>query len=480
MLGGSVSNRKVRVLTADPRDTAGMTARSLPAEVIEVVDADPSAFGPMRAPRPPHQPWTTHQRHIAALIAVAVVAAMIGAGVLIAHPWRHPPTWTRYPAPAVDPSGTDLLVLGQAPAPLVSAIRALDASGAAADPGELFASPGAHTNVGRWILFRVDRSQAGGSDLASSAVLDTAPNGASRLEWADELGRWTVTSFGLEEARVRAFAAALSWHDDAPTLDRSFPLGDLTPIGSVAGFDAASRLASGLGQAALPNGVTVAYYRSVRYPTAIASTPAPDDAAGLMTFVLPGTPTDVRGHPGVLANSVTLGRVLTWVEDGRLVLVAGPQDPDSLHRLATSIEPTTDATAWRAGVNGASITSSTTTAVPIGFGTTPDGRNWTVSGRFGTVTVVCATVDAEPGAPPPESACVADQHATLPHMMFIETSVGTIVVALSNAPTGAILKLHDVEDHLTFLPLRPLVWNISAYTFLPNKGDGYSLIEGSG
>ncbi len=445
-----------------------------------MVDADPSAFGPMRAPRRPREPWTPRQRHLAAVIALSLVGVAIGVGVLVAKPWRHPPTWTRYPTPVVDPTGTDLLVLGRPPAPLVSAIRALDDATPAVPAGELFASPGARPQAGRWIMFRVDPSATKGIGTSSTAALDTSPNGTGRLDWSDAVGRWTVTSFGLDEARVRAFAAALSWHDDAPTLDRRFPLGDLTPIGSVAGFDAATRLASGLGQAALPAGVTVAYYRSVLYPTAIASTPAPDDAAGLMSFVLFGTETDVRGHPGVLANSVSLGRVLTWVEDGRLVLVAGPQDPDALHQLASSVEPTTDAIAWRAGANGASITSSSTTAIPIGFGTAPDGRKWAVSGRFGTVTVVCATVDAVPGAPPPESVCTADQHATLPQMMWIDTSVGTIVVALSNAPTGAILKLHDVDGRVSYLPLRPLVWNISAYTFLPTPGAGYSLIEGSG
>lgn len=462
------------------RATLGATARATDDPgVIEVIDADPAAFGPaVRAPARPSSPTHRASRRRMRRATLALLVAVGAAAVVATRPWEPSAVWRTFPLEVGATTLPAQLVLAQPATPLFSVLHdAQPTSAALADDGlgHVFAAPGATYERGRWALFRIDQITGGSAATvavtAEAAVVEAAAGGRSRLVWSPSpTRRYTVETQELTSEETRAFGTAVGEHAGHAALRRAYTLGDLQPVAGVGALIVAQQLLDGLARGATAGNATIVRYRGFVTPTSVSTVEAPADAVSAVGFLLGGSPASVNDHPGVTAASPTLGTVVAWVQGGRLVVVTDAVPQDDLLRVAAAVQPATDSTH---PFNSSTGGEATTVDVVVGSGVSAGGRSWTATAHFGRATThVCVAVDNG------QSNCRRDVHATLPRIHHVSSEVGDVVVVFSNAANPGSVMLRGPDESEVLLPLQPLVWNIAATAFVAAPEQSYTLVAG--
>lgn len=355
-------------------------------ELIELIEADPTAFGGQPAEGATGRAAEVDEHHAAHRSAVPGVTmgvlALLLAAVLVAVALP--------PLRAVERTGRVLsfpplrrqlstldghLVFAEPPGEVSSAGLGAVSSDGRVGPsalrdltGYLFAASGAHFTLsgegsGRWAAFW---SAPAGSidDPGPVSTPTTQVQGAPAS--VDDYGDETVVVFGPVDGRtfsVRThdlgsaaslrFAEAVAIRAGVPTITDDRALADLQPVGSIAEYGAALDVVLTPGESAIPstNLVFVQYAGEASRYT-LASVPAAHETMlPMLHFLMPqGHEREVRGTTGwVVGDGLTpdllgsgTGTLVAWVEGGRLILVIGPDDELSTLALANSIRPASD------------------------------------------------------------------------------------------------------------------------------------------
>ncbi|MDP2291592.1 MAG: hypothetical protein Q8M22_10415, partial [Actinomycetota bacterium] len=441
-------------------------------ELIDVIDTEPGVFGPSGprerdTPRPPRRPPPWPYLAVAAAVVVAAVLVLL-------RPWDTPPAWRTFPVTHDPPTQPGPWVLSEPPAPLMSVLAADDpavASPSQTDLGHLFAADGATYDRGRWAMFRVHAvadDDVGNDGMTAvdprAADIDDAGGQRRQLTWQPEpTQRITVTAHGFTDADLRTFAAVVGVHDGHAALRTGYALGSLRPRSSVTGFVAAQQVLDSFGQAPPPPTVSIVRYRAVNTPTAVATNPAPSDAAEAVRFLLGGTDTTVGDRAAVSSRSSTMGTVIAWVDGGLLKVTTGSLSPTLIAQRAATVRPLAE--------SDVPATVDAADAVSVGRGRT-DGHTWEATAHFGRVTAICVILDGDEST----SNCAFDAHATLPQFNYVTTDLGIVVVVLSNRADPGAVRFTSLEGETSVRRLRPLVWDISALAFLPEGSRSYTLV----
>ncbi len=358
-------------------------------ERIDLIDVDRAVFVD-NAPRPGIN-WSQVVLKAVGLLAVLAVA--------IAVWWPEPPEWRVFkPAPVPVAGLTDELVLDDPPGQLIQVELPPAPTGVRPELGYVFGEPYGRYLTRRWALFRTRTSSL--QSAPQSTTLATVNGVGAKLrrvrvrrevEWGPIDGRtWRVTTNMLDESQALEFANQVGLVDGLPALRTRYDLGDMVPIGSVAAFDCVVLLTDlfhdehGTG-AAQP---TLLRWGTPEDPVSLGSIAVPSDALPMVEFVLgAGEPTTVHSQPAVMIKSRVLADwVIGWVEDGRLILVAGNVSPEELLALAETVRPATD-DEWAEVV----LASQTPLSIPL-FPVD------TTSVNFGDNVTLYEGVDPETGA----------------------------------------------------------------------------------
>ena len=333
------------------RHLALMRATREEHERIDLIDVDRAVFVDDGTPQSSRRsPQVLKGFGLVVLIAVAAV---------IWWPSSDPPEWRVYkPAPVPAAGLTAELIFDRPPGPIVAADLAPAPADIKPEVGYVFGEPDGSFLTRRWAAFRTRASSLPSApDSAGLASVNGIAANVKRVrvrhdvEWGPVDGRtWLVTTNMLDGSQALEFANQVGFVDGLPALAHRYDLGDMVPIGSVAAFDCVVLLTDlfhgerGRG-AAQPSLVT---WATLDGPVSLGSIAAPSDALPLVEFVLgAGRPTVVHEQPGVFITSKVLdGPVIAWVEDGRLIMVAGDVTNEKLYALAESVRPASDGE-WR-------------------------------------------------------------------------------------------------------------------------------------
>lgn len=349
---------------------------------IELIDADPDAFGP--AERPPRLPRPQRQwrRPWLAPLAFGVAAAVVAGAVFVAwRPWGDPPTiGLRFPTSATPaPSLTERLVLDAPPAELGAASLGSGPQDAGSSltnldgaAGHFFAAPGAtagfgQPSSGRWAaFFAVPEARSTAPSVRTSSARITvqgAPgqlttsvgNRTTDLTFGPVAGMvYSVVTSELTQQETLAFAEAVSVDDDVSAVRDSRALAGLRPVGSIADFVAAVRVVAAaiqptIGQA----GVVSVQYGADDTRLAVTSRGATEKILPMLRFLLGGAGegATIHGEPALvfaaddgdpLAGSDELGTAIAWVEGDRMVMVNGHDGPEAIRSFAETVRPAAD------------------------------------------------------------------------------------------------------------------------------------------
>lgn len=348
---------------------------------IELIDADPDAFGPTerpaRPPRPPRRP-----RPWLAPLAFGVAAALVAAAAFVAwRPWDERRTISlRFPtSDDAAPTLTERLVLDEPPATLGAASLGLAVDGTQSSlanlegaTGHFFAEPEAtvgfgQASAGRWAaFFAVPEDRSTAPSIRTSSAVITVQGAPGQL--ITSVGNRTIDlTFGpidglmysvvtseLTQQETLAFAGAVSAEGDASIVRDSTALARLRPVGSIADFVAALRLVAGAIEPANEQaGVVSAQYGADTDRVSVTSRSATAEILPMLRFLLGATERDttVHGEPALvftaddgdpLAGSDELGTIVAWVEGDRAVMVSGQEDAATTTSLAETVRPATD------------------------------------------------------------------------------------------------------------------------------------------
>ena len=380
---------------------------------IEVIDADPGAFGGSGAdasttPRP-HRPrprW---------LVPVAVVSVTaVAAVVFVWQPWQQPPTWRTFdaPAPTVAELGNHLLP-ATAPGPLTTMTEPTSTVGVNVPSnaiGHVFAEPDASYGSRRWAFFEAAATGAGDAAPAAATeewTVQGLPASLAHLrvrnqfEWGPFGGfNWHTSSNLLSTDEALAFAEAVGVQQGQAAIRHSYDLGTLQPLGTVSAFHSAFALEDALTDGPFATAVeatVVEYTVDTEAAVQVASVPAPPDGLALVEFVFGnGSPATVHALPAVLLTSRDLGTTVVWLEGGRLIAVTGGRIPrPEVLTLAESVGPVTDdewATATQPVFDVDAVDFVVTDAaaqVDVGGGVTATGVPWRASITPGNPMLTC-------------------------------------------------------------------------------------------
>ena len=347
---------------SDMRDCGTMRGARDQPEQIDLIEVDPAIFGEPAvggAARPADRPRQVSKA--VGLVAVIAVAAVIW------WPRTKAPEWQVF-QPAVVPAAglTEKLVFADPPGMLVTADLAPRPVDVKPELGYVFAEPGGTMLTRRWASFRArstnlpDAPASGGDANVSGAPAEVRRIRVRHyIEWGPLDGHtWTVTTNLFEEQRAIEFANHVAIIEERPALAHRYDLGEMQPIGSTAALDVVVMLTSLLAGDRILGPVmptmltwataaTVGLHPTLERAVSLASIPAPADGLPLVEFVL-GTGNAITIHdlPAVTITSKKLGPVVAWLEDGRLIMVAGDMADDDLIALAESVRPAT-AGEWR-------------------------------------------------------------------------------------------------------------------------------------
>lgn len=314
---------------------------------IDLIDVDPEVFNDDgSAPAARGRPRLLT---ILALMVVVAVAATLWWPSGSGHDWR---VYASAPVPVA--GLTDELVFDNPPGLVVVADLPPPPTAAKPEVGYVFGEPDGTFLSRSWAMFRT--GNAASQDTPPSTDLPQV-NGVTAevrrlrlrrtVSWRPLDGRqWVVTTNQLNETQAIEFANNVAVIDGRPALSLRYELGEMQPVGSVAAFDCIVNLKNlFLGTrnkiATQPTVVTWAWPDG---RLSLGSIAAPRDALPLVEFVLgAGRAASVHGLPAVAIESPTLGPLVAWIEDGRLIIVAGDvpgSDPSTtLLDLAESVRP---------------------------------------------------------------------------------------------------------------------------------------------
>ena len=392
---------------------------------IDVIDADPSAFGTSGGRHAPVRERRPRPRWVVPA-GVAASAAMALA-VVVWQPWNVPPQWRTFDSPAPTTATISNLLLPAVPPGQVVSVVEPDAVGSNAPttaPGYVFAEPGATFGFRRAAIFEATPTGARDASPATDehageptvhgvpAALDTFRL-RNEIEWGPLSGHsWRVFTTGLTEQESLSFAAAVGAPNGAAAVQYDHRLDGMVPLGSVSAFNSAYSLRNELTGGHLSSDLspTVINYAVDTSSTdevstlRVASVPAPPDAMQLVGYLFgAGTALTVHGQPAQLIHSRESGPMVIWLEGGRLITVAGPQADERLLAIAESIRPVS-ADEWLNAVSPVleyyiPIESwpQDTAPIDVGSGVTSAGTAWRVAVTIGNPTVTCVYVGEAAG-----------------------------------------------------------------------------------
>jgi hypothetical protein len=340
-------------------------------ELIELIDADPTAFGlpasrtvvdseerPARSPR---------RGRLLVAMAVATVTALLVAGLFTWKPWADDPRLALPDPPVAAPELSSHLVL-DLPVDRVRATTLQDpGSEAGFTPpagavGHFLGGEGARLQTGDgntvpWFGFFGRPAKSDDAIFSQGVTVAGAPAemseetpGEVQLAWGPVDGFiFTAVGEHLDQAATLAIAEQLRIQDGQPVLLDRAAAPDLHPIGSYGDFATAATLV----QFAQNNNrgterVTGLYYG---YPgQSVVSMEANRSVIDMLPFVLNST-----AHEGTVHGGRALGftkgagpfggfdtSMVFWWEGGRLILVAGGDDLDATFALAEGTRVATD------------------------------------------------------------------------------------------------------------------------------------------
>ncbi|MCE9622265.1 MAG: hypothetical protein K8R99_07980 [Actinomycetia bacterium] len=319
---------------------------------IDLIDVDPVAFHDGELGDEGHAHSRARWRQ--SLTGVAVVCVFVGAAVAW-WPKSHPPEWRVFHAAPVPVAGlNEKLVFDQPPGAFVNADLPPAPVDVKPQLGYVFGEPGGTKLTRRWAAFRTATTSSDDAPVATDApqvggVAAVVKRVRVRHEvtWGPIAGRtWTVTTNMLDEAQSLEFANHVAVIDGNPALAYKYQLAGMQPVGSVAALDCVELLTDLFGGergrgAAQP---TLLTWGTVDESVSLGSIAAPSDALPLVEFVLgAGRPITIHGLAAtVITSRVLAGPVVAWVEDGRLIMIAGDATSEELIALAESVRPATD------------------------------------------------------------------------------------------------------------------------------------------
>ena len=436
---------------------------------IDLIDVDPEVFTD-----------DTHQqaggRWRSVVTTVAVLGAMTGAAV-VWWPEAKPPEWRVFHTAPVPAAGlTDELVFDQPPGPLVGTQLAPPPVDIKPALGYVFGEPGSSLLTRRWATFRTRSTNDEDAALAAAGEpqVDGVPAEVRRVRvrhevtWGPITGRtWVVTTNMLNEEQSLDFAEHVGVVDGDPALAYQYQLAGMQPVGSVAAMDCVELLADlfrgerGRG-AAQP---TLLTWGSLDESVSLGSVAAPADALPLVEFVLgEGRAITIHGvEATVISSRVLSGPVVAWLEEGRLVMVAGHATEEELIALAESVRPATEVE-WSAVALADAAANNDST--PITFGdATPLYQQ--VDPATGDVLAVTVQVIASDGSGELMQLCVQQRSEVgtshcetsvvdLPLLTTIESNGNKFVVAVVG---------HDVTGSEVRVKLADGAWSLSVQDF---------------
>lgn len=344
-------------------------------ELIEILDADPSVFGPSRMDKPPRvrQPrprWTVP----VALCVVAIMAVAVTLAVW--KPWENQfRVRLAFPTAAVsEPTLSERLVFNDPPTLLTGSslgTAGSNDSAIASSLGYFFAAPDASLNLGqggtgRWAALLATGADGSAELGTGRAAVDVTVQGVPgvlvpaigdqslQLSFGPLDGRvYTVVTSEISQADTLAFAEVVSVDNDVPVIADVSVLRGLQPLCSVADFNTAYGivLTASNPEYSQPQ-IVAAQYGEDSDRFTLTSQKAPSSGLLPLQFVLGGKiDATVHGQTALTlvtddsealqAFGVKLGSVVAWVEGGRLIMVTGRLSVDELLQLAETVRPAT-------------------------------------------------------------------------------------------------------------------------------------------
>jgi len=363
------------------------------SELIEILDADPYAFGSSGRDTPPRAPRSRPQWSVPVAVA-AIAAVALVATLAVWKPWEND-FQVRLTFPSlspVEPTLTEQLVFGDPPDDLTLASVGAGEDGfnnlAGAD-GYFFADANANFNLGqggsgRWATFFAGRSDSTSQTLQNGdGALDVIVQGAPgtiltsidsqniELNFGPIDGRFiSVVTSELTQDETLAFAEASVFDDSVPVIADAWTVAGLQPVGSISRFGSVFGFVVTAANPvnAQPTIVTAQYGPEDRRLT-VTSHATGDNDLKLLSFFLGGEiDSDVHGQPALtyvadpsdslLAFGIEFGSIVAWVEGGRMIMVTGKMPVDELIELAETVRPATD-DEWAEVVSVAANTATT-------------------------------------------------------------------------------------------------------------------------
>lgn len=379
---------------------------------IDLIDADPGAFGESGRGAAPVRARRQRPRWLAPTAVASCVAA--AAGLFAWQPWDVPPQWRTFDAPAPATATISNQLVPAEPPGLVASVLEPDSVGSNTPTtalGHVFAEPGATYGFRRAAMFEARRADAAdapragepepGEPLVQGRVASVERfRVRNEIEWGPIGGYgWRAFTTGLSEEESLAFAEAVGVLEGSAALRHDYQLDGMVPLGSVSAFNSAYALRNELTGghlSAVLSPTMITYALDDEHDLRVASVPAPPDAMQLVDYVFgTGTATTVHGLPAQLIDSREAGPMIVWLEGGRLITVAGLQTDEQLRAIAESVRPV-GADEWLNTVNAVlsyyvpmETWPDDSTPINVGSGTTIGNVPWRVEISIGNPTVTC-------------------------------------------------------------------------------------------
>jgi len=409
---------------------------------IDVLDADPWAFGGSGAS---HQVTPrllrSRPRWLVAAAAASIVAIITG--VALWQPWQVPPRWRTFeaPPPVTSPASNRLLP-AVAPGEVTRSSQPLaqENDTPTTTLGHLFAERGATFADGRWAWFEAAATDAADSRPATDAdefvvhgvaAARNQSGDRTRLEWGPIGGfMWRMDSNRLTIDESLRFAGAAGVEQGSAAVRSDADLGSLQPLAGLPAFRSAFALHDALTGSHFDTGIkatTISYVAQDLTVVDLASVAAPPDALATADFMFgSGTAATVHGLAAHVTDSIELGTVVTWLENGRLVAVRGRRTADTMLLLAGSIRPATGEQwlrALRPRFDANAV--QTTQQLEISGGVALNGAIWRASVTLGNPMVTCIYIGEKHIA---QSSCTFSTPLTPSTRMFPGSTAATIFV----------------------------------------------------
>ena len=374
-------------------------------DVIDFIEPDASAFGADGDDAAEPDVGGDHRRRWLVPTAIVSAVGLAAAGVFALAPWREDDTRSFPESSTPELTLTEQLVFDHPPAELTSASLGQNSeegfgfTSFADDEGYFFAEPGVSWNIfggqsnGTWAAFFAtapdsenapDLSGAedgtAGTVQGAPAVIAQPQNGLREITFGPVDGLiFSVVTSGMSLADSTAFAEAVGVDDDIPTIADQTVLGDMDPIGDIADYGVAlSTVFGSTSVFAEQTGVVSVHYGNFLEDLggdaySIATQPVLSGSTmALLQFAFGGeVGKAVHDQPAVLIDgqdgAFAFGdgqftSAVAWIEGGRLIVVAGPDDIAATVALAESVRPATE-DEWAAVVE--TVRNSVDPSIPL-------------------------------------------------------------------------------------------------------------------